>query len=251
MKFLFFLTSIFWYFNCHAQPDSTKILRAFPITNYILDLNDSTKLVQLEIPDTAVLKFSNKQIGILWGVYNKKNEDIIQKGYVKCQLVKGNFYYFAVTNIQHEAVIKEGDLIYTFLHKTTIYDGMLPKLAAHFIRLKDVYEKPFYDRYLIFLEWTKEEEQEQIDSMVRDIRFTGKYFIENNPSIDKPIKNGKYAGKQTLTVMTECESADLVDFFNYVLARPRIYAGKEWKISEIFATWLSEGAPTVISDNSK
>lgn len=248
MKFLFFLASILWNFICFSQKDTSKILRAFPITDYIIELTDSSKLVQLEMPDTAVVKLNNKQTGILWGVYNARREDAVQKGYVKCHLVKGNYYYFAVTNMQSQSAIKEGDLIYTFLNKTNIYEGILPKLAAHFIRLKDVYEEPFYDRYLIFLKWTQKEEQEQIDSMVRDIRFTGNYFIENNPAIDKPIINGKYAGKKTLSVMTECESADLLTFFDYVLARPAIYAGKEWKISEIFATWLSEGAPTIIKE---
>ena len=84
--------------------------------------------------------------------------------------------------------------------------------------------------------------------MVADIRFTGQYFIANNPSIDKLINSGDYKGQKTLYVMAECQPADLVKFLEYMLARPRLYAGREWKISEIFATWLSEGAPTVLKD---
>ncbi len=136
------------------------------------------------------------------------------------------------------------------MESTNIYNGLLPKLASHFIRLKDVYEKPFYDRYLIFLKWTKEEEDKVLDSMIQDIKFTDHYFLENDPSIDKTILVGKHAGKKTLSVMTNCQKEDLIDFINYILFRPGIYAGKEWKISEIFATWLSEGAPTLIEKES-
>jgi hypothetical protein len=87
-----------------------------------------------------------------------------------------------------------------------------------------------------------------IDSIVADIKFTGNYFIENNPAIDKPINSGDYKGKKTLYVMSECGPGDVIKFLDYVIARPRLYAGREWKVSEIFATWLSEGAPTVIKD---
>jgi hypothetical protein len=46
--------------------------------------------------------------------------------------------------------------------------------------------------------------------------------------------------------MAECNVSYIVDFFDYIISRPRLYAGKNWKISEIFATWLTEGAPSVI-----
>ena len=232
--------------TCLAQTDTSKVLRAFPITDYILDLTDSSKLVQLEMPEEV--KLVEKQIGLLYGVYNGKKEETIQKGYGRCHLIKGNYYYFAIENNESDLQIKEGDLLYTYMEKTNIYDGFLPKLASHFIRLQDVYEEPFYDRYLIFLKWTKDDEEKILDSIIKDIQFTGNYFIENNPSIDKAIMTGKYAGKKTLTVMAACNNSDLIDFFNYIIARPRVYAGKEWKVSEIFATWLSEGAPTVLSD---
>lgn len=231
---------------CLAQTDNSKVLRAFPITNYIVDLTDSSKLIQLEMPDE--IKLVEKQIGLLYGVYDGNREATVQKGYGKCHLIKANYYYFAISNNNSGLQIKEGDLLYTYMEKTNIYDGFLPKLASHFIRLQDVYEEPFYDRYLIFLKWTKNDEEKALDSIIKDIQFTGNYFIENNPSIDKAITTGKYKGKKTLTIMKDCSKTDLIDFFNYIIARPRLYAGKEWKVSEIFATWLSEGAPMILSD---
>ena len=48
--------------------------------------------------------------------------------------------------------------------------------------------------------------------------------------------------------MTECKPEDIKDFFGYVITHPLLYAGNKWKVSEIFATWLSEGAPVVIAE---
>lgn len=230
-----------------AQIDTAnKILRAFPITDYMLDLDDSTKLVQIEMPEN--LKLKDKQIGLLYGLYESSAATAIQKGYGKCQLIKGNYYYFAINKNNSSLPITKGDLLYTFMEKTNIHTGQLPKLAAHFIRLQDVYENSLYDRYNIFLKWSKEDERKLMDSIVRDIRFTGEYFLKENPSMDVLIQKGDYKGQKTLYVMAECMEADVIKFFDYMIARPRNYAGKEWKVSEIFATWLSEGAPTVIKE---
>ena len=230
-----------------AQPDTAnKLLRAFPITDYMVDLNDSTRLVQLEMPEN--LKLKDKQIGLLYGIYEKSAASAVQKGYGKCQLIKGNYYYFAISNNTSGLALAKGDLLYTFMEKTNINYGQLSQLAAHFIRLQDVYENPFYDRYNIFLKWSKEDENKILDSIVADIQFTGQYFIKENPSMDVLIQKGDYKGQKTLYIMAECQKADVVKFFDYIIARPRNYAGKEWKISEIFATWLSEGAPTVIKE---
>ncbi len=229
---------------CNAQPDTTKWLRAFPITDYMVDLNDSTKLVQLEMPDGIII--ADKQLGLLRGVYNGDRKDTVEKGYGRCNLIKGNYYYISIGNNKSGIAAKQGDLIYTMMKKTNIYYGQLPKLAAHFIQLQDVYETPFYDRYLIFNSWSKEKEKSVIDSLVADIKFTGNYFIQNDPSMNIPVKEGRFKDKKTLNVMIECKSIDIIDFLDYVIARPRLYAGRQWKISEIFATWVSEGAPTVI-----
>lgn len=225
-----------------AQQD--QWLRAFPITSYIVDGNDSIKIVQLEMPDGIVLK--EKQLGVLKGVYETKHSDTASKGFGRCYLIKENYYYFAIIGNNSGEAIKGGDLLYTLMDKTNIYYGQVAKLAGHFIRLQSVYEEPFYDRYLIFNKWTKDDEEKLLDSVIADIRFTGNYFLENDPSMNIEIKSGPYKGKKVLSVMTECQKNDVINFFDYIIARPRLYAGKTWKVSEIFATWVSEGAPTVI-----
>lgn len=229
-----------------AQADTSRWLRAFPITDYMVELNDSVKVVQLEMPDG--MRIPEKQLGLVWGVYKQSKADAVQKGYGRCHLVKGDYYYFAIGKNTSGLPLQKGDLLYTFMDKTPVYYGNIPQLAGHFIRLHNVYDEPFYDRYQVFRAWTEQGEKELVDSMVADIRFTGNHFLENDPSVDKPIKSGDYQGKTTLQVMAACRPADLEDFFGYVLVKPRNYAGREWKISEIFATWLSEGAPKKVRE---
>lgn len=231
---------------CFAQSDTSKLLRAFPLTNYTVELNDSTKVVQVKVPDGFSL--NDKQLGLIRGVYKTSHNDTVQKGYGRCNLIKGDYYYFTIIHNTSGVAIKEGDLLYTFVEKPPVYNGQILKLASHFIRLQTVYETPLYDPYSIFYQWEKPDETALIDSMVADIKFTGTYFIQNNPSMDVLATKGPFKGKKTFYVMTECKPGYVKDFLDYMIARPRLYAGREWKISEVFATWVSEGAPTVIKD---
>jgi hypothetical protein len=64
--------------------------------------------------------------------------------------------------------------------------------------------------------------------------------------MDKLATTGQFKGKKILSVMADCQPLYAIDLLDYIIARPRLYAGKKWKISEIFATWVSEGALTVI-----
>lgn len=82
--------------------------------------------------------------------------------------------------------------------------------------------------------------------MITDIRYTGTYFLENAPEMNQPISSGSFKGKKLLELMKDCQKKYLLDFFGYIQARPRLYAGRDWKLAEIFATWLNAGAPAVI-----
>ena len=231
---------------CSAQADTSKWLRAFPVTDYMVELNDSVKLVQVQLPAGVTLK--EKQLGLVRGVYQQSHADTVQKGYGRCQLIKADYYYFSIGHNTSGRAIREGDLLYTFVDKTDIYFGQVAKLAAHGIVLQNAYEDPFYDINQVFSHFTKPGETALIDSMVKDIKFTGNYFLQNDPSMDKLITTGTFKGRKVLTVMADCQPGQLKDFMNYVIARPRLYAGRKWKLAEVFATWAAEGAPTVISN---
>jgi hypothetical protein len=227
-----------------GQKDTTTWVRGFPITEYILDINDSIKLVQVQLPAGTVI--GEKQIGLLKGIYRGKLQDTATIGSGRCNLIKGAYYYFTINYKHVGKTPAAGDLLYVLMKKTPVYNDHIIPLVRQFIGLKNVYDQALYDRYTIFSRWQKKDEEALIDSMVSDIHFTGDYFLRDNPSMNVNIKSGRYEGKMVLNTMKECRRKDVIDFLGYMSIRPRLYAGQEWKIAEIFATWLSEGAPTLL-----
>lgn len=241
MKKLLFFIFLFAGLTCFAQTDTTKWVRAFPVTNYVIDITDSIKLVQVHLPDGPVLK--DRQQGLLRSIYKTSATDTGTIGSGRCHLIKGDYYYFTVNYKISGRIPQENDLLYTVVDKPNVYRHTVLRVASHFIELQNVYEESLYDRYAIFKKWTAQDEQRLIDTMVIDIRFTGDYFLKKTPAMNVKISGGKYDGKMVLEVMMRCSAADVTAFLDYILARPRLYAGHKWKISEIFATWLSAGAP--------
>src|SRR5436190_9631767 len=159
-----------------AQQDEDRLLWAFPITDYIVDLNDSTKVVQVQLPDAFSVK--EKQFGLIKGVYINVHADTVEKGYGRCQLIKSDYYYFAVGNNKSGIPLKKGDLLYTFIDKpSAFFDGEVIKLASHYIELDNVYDQSLFDRIAVYNKWSEADEKQVVDSAVSDIKFTGNYFL--------------------------------------------------------------------------
>jgi hypothetical protein len=224
-----------------AQPSTEKIVRAFPITDYMVDLNDSIKIVQVFFEQTGVIR--EKEMGVVATIFNPESErpDIIGSG--RCNMIKGDYYYFTINFKGSGSVPVAGDLLYTSVAKPAAFTDVLSKIASHYITLKDVYDSPFYDRFEIFNSWSAANEKAALDSMIADIIYTADYFLKNDPSLNVNIKSGANADKPVLNIMKTNAKKELEVFLNYMIAHPGIYAGKDWKISEIFATWVTEGSP--------
>ncbi|MEI9910508.1 MAG: hypothetical protein WDO71_13070 [Bacteroidota bacterium] len=88
------LLCIFFSAKCFAQADTAKWVRAFPVTGYMVDVSDSIKLVQVQLPDGVTIP--EKQAGVLRGIYRDTRADTIVIGTGRCNLIKGNYYYFTV-----------------------------------------------------------------------------------------------------------------------------------------------------------
>ncbi len=224
-----------------AQSSTDKLARAFSITDYIVDLNDSFKLVQVHVEQKGLI--NEKQVGLLKSAYETGVTRPDEIGVGRCQLIKENYYYFAINVKASGAIPKPGDLLYVTVPKPTVFLERLVRIAAHSITLTDVYGKPLYDLTTIFNSWTESNERAAMDSMIRDVKFTADYFLKNDPSMNVKIKAGVDQGKLIFDVMKAGTAKELITFLDYMRSHPRIYAGKDWKISEIFATWLTEGSP--------
>ena len=237
MRFFILSLAMITFSNLLYSQTEGKWLRAFPITDYIVELDDSTRVVQLEMPEGFGIP--DKQLAIAYGVYRSSSADAVSKGYGRCHLVKGVYHYFSIGHNNSKIPLQAGDLLYMHLDTTNIHFGRIPKLASHFIRFQNIYDNPFYDRYLVFTTWSRADEENLQDSMLADIHFTGQWLKENNPDQNQKVTGGRYEGKTIFDVMTGCRSEDLLSFLDFVIEYPRNYAGGTWKLTETFATWVS------------
>lgn len=62
------------------------------------------------------------------------------------------------------------------------------------------------------------------------------------------VTEGRFKGMDLFDAMEMADENDVRSFLRYVDARPFKYQGTDWKFSEVFATWIAEGAPTTIQD---
>jgi len=87
-----------------------------------------------------------------------------------------------------------------------------------------------------------------IENMTDDLHKTAKALKEMGDEQNVMItdKDNPYAGKMLFDVMENATDKDVMEFLKYVNARPFIYMGGRWKFSEVFATWVFNGAPRVI-----
>ena len=111
-------------------------------------------------------------MGLVKDIYRTGKIDTTLKGFGRCSLIKGDYYYFAIRHEKNAPSLTPGDLLYTFMLMPDKYIGQLTKIAAHYISLQKVTEEKFYNRGDVFLDWDKQKETALLDSMVSDIHFT-------------------------------------------------------------------------------
>ena len=83
-----------------AQTDSVEKIFAFKITAYIKTLTDSSTVVQVIKPASLPLYIREKQLATLFHCYKTGEKlDTAMIGWGRCQLIKGEYYYFSIKHI--------------------------------------------------------------------------------------------------------------------------------------------------------
>jgi len=242
-----FVILFFIYHISLAQKDSADAFFTFRITDYTIRLDDSTTVVQIAVPDAWPVSIPEKQIGILKHRYEQGIEyDTNMIGFGRCYLIKDEWHYFAIHQNQNRKP-GQGDLLVTKCKIPKVYTGILFNLARHDISLTRVDEDQFYNSAEVFYMGPRSE-QNFLDSMAADIRYTGKAMLTQNNGKDQLIKGGLFNGKKLFAAMQTVKHDDVEKFLKYMIARPAKYAGNVWKISEIFATWMANNTPEVIEE---
>jgi hypothetical protein len=230
-----------------AQKDSVEKIFAFKITGYIKPLTDSSTVVQVVKPALFPATINDKHLGVLYHCYkNGMKLDTAMIGWGRCNLVKGDYYYFGI-RLQKIQQPSEGDLIYLKVKVPYVYDGLLLNVMKHAIQFTNVFGDNFMNSNDIFTN-TKKDEENMLDSMLSDIRYTANAMFQQMPEQNQLINDGIYKGQKLFTAMLFARRNDVELFLKYVIARPKNYAGNSWKISETFATWLVGGTPTVVEN---
>ena len=237
---------LFLFINGYSQKDSVEVLFAYRITNYTVNLNDSITIVQVNKPGLLPVSINEKQIGILKHRYENGNLDTNLIGWGRCNLIKGDYYYFSIRKYSNEEP-EEGDLLYTKCKALSFYKSLLFDVNTHAINLTTVYEAQFYDVAELF-QLNAQKEKTLLDSMVADIRFTGTEMKKLMPGKNQLVVGGLFDGKKIFEAMETTTRKELEEFLKYVIARPVKYAGNTWKLSEIFATWVVSKSPQVITN---
>lgn len=244
--FRFFFVTVVALFSIKSfsQTDSAERMLCFRINEYVVNLSDTTTVVQVNLPEVFPFKFSKDQIVIMKHRYvSDQSYDTSSIGWGRCSLIKSNYYYFTI----HHKVAqdpKQGELLYARLKVPVAYAGLLFKVGCLAINFTQVDESQFYHAVDIF-SMTKEKESEILDSMVADIHFTGKAMLDQMPQQNLDIKGGIYDGQKLFAAMQTVKREELEKFLKYVIYIKGRYVGNIWKISETFATWMISETPAV------
>lgn len=237
---------LFLVITSFGQKDSVDVMVAYRITDYLVKLNDSVTIVQVNLPDAWPVSIQDKQMGILKHRFENGTLDTALIGWGRCNLIKGNYYYFTITKYGKQEP-KQGNLLYTKCKTPSYYKSPLFDINRHAINLTDVYENQFYHSADIF-SLDQQKEKKILDSMIADIKFTGNAMKKQMPENNALVSGGMFDGKKVFDVMETINRKELEEFLKYIVARPQNYAGNNWKLSEIFATWIVSKAPQVIQN---
>ncbi len=211
----------------------------------MLPVSDSVTIVQIGIPEAWPVRIRPKQAGILKKRYRSGADyDTTLAGWGRCLMIKGNWYYYSVNKTKgYEPA--QGDLLVTRCSVLSGYTGIFFDLLRFGISLTRVNEEQFFNSGEVF-SFGPEKEKALLDSMLGDIHYTAEVMINRNDSQDFVVVRGPFEGRKIFSVMHDARVNDLQKIIDYIRARPSKYAGNSWKLSEIFATWVFEGAPMIV-----
>lgn len=251
MKKLLVFCLMMFPFLLTAQTSANNKLVAMPITDYITPLNDSLVVVQVHLVDEPFL-IREKETGVLKSCWNQAGDSLnLVVGTGKCQLIKGDYYYFSIRLNDKMIRPKAGDLVYFFTDLSLNYEGLLFGVTKHAISFSKIDEKLLFGLKEAISIKNENEERSMIRQLVDEVVFTGKTMLAQGDGQDQLINDGIYKGKKLFNAMQAINEKDVNSFLKYIIARPGKYAGHNWKFAEIFATWMTSGAPTVVEKSNQ
>ncbi|MDW3650128.1 MAG: hypothetical protein R8P61_23845 [Bacteroidia bacterium] len=219
------------------SPKST--LMSFPITASWED-KKGNQILQISLPESVEWgKYSEATVlGIWTEEAPERNVELGKANLTQEDIPSLNF------QLQASLSVKEGDLLQGWVRIPQIKErSMLSDLVAQQVWLIDVYGQAFYDMGTVLKNDSPDLEALLLGKMIADIRFVAEAMGKQGME-DTKIEQGAYIGKGVFEIMEKASLEQLKEFLGYIRFKPSKYRGHNWKVSEVFATWLTAGAPT-------
>lgn len=242
MKKYFIITAILFAF-VQLPAQHLKII-AFPLTDYIIEANDSVTIVQIKLPPGLSIK--EKTYGLIRSLFVNPGDSVITVGSGRCHLIKSDYYYFGLLKKYMPRKPLAGELLYADISTPAFYDGKLFNAIRHNITINSIQGDLIANLNIVMQQKTEDDEMAVLVKLHEDVKFTGKVMNDENNNQNMLITDGVFKNQKLFTAMQAITVADVKNFLQYINARPEKYAGHSWKFSEIMATWMAAGAPTVI-----
>lgn len=117
-------------------------------------------------------------------------------------------------------------------------------LAFDLFRFRINLLNSYADKLFDCEEWdTYEDETETalIQTLADEVRYYAGEMRGKMPS--QMLKEGRYKDQDMFDAMIRTSADDMHTFLNFIRTYPAHYAGQDWKIAEIYATWLTHNTP--------
>ncbi len=233
--------SVLLWISLEAQ-DSTNQIIGFRFEK-IKRLNDSIYEGHV-FADQRFVKLRKGQAGLV--VKNKVNGDTGKIGVARFfKSVNKQTQVFAIRTLQKQNV-KVGDLLFLSIPLKKPLMHLTQSLAAKAIYLSNVYGDSLYKFLPVIFDWDDKQEEALQLLLTKDIQETGKAMKAQQDGQQQKMVGGIFDGKNLFDAMEQVQTKQVQTFLKYMIARPNIYAGSCWKISEIFATWMTNKTPAII-----
>ena len=226
-----------------SQPNDGRQLVALTIS-FDPDQMESPGKYYLIADKPAVVKLNPNQTFLLQSAWHKEGDSIVSIGAGTVRSSSDTSVEMAGTLFPGKK-IQKGDMAMFLVPLTAPKtDTLFFKLARNDINFKTVEDSIFYDRNSMLKAPETFPTRQLLEAMAKDIRYTGKEMMAQGNSQNLDILIGIYKGQKLFTMMQKVTTNDVLDFMRYVYAKPDKYKAHLWKISETFATWVINGAPS-------
>ncbi len=236
----------FLYITCHilvAQNQKISFVN-FPVASLELQnpghvLSDKNIYIA-EIELNGFYEFEEKAGGKVFALAeNGQNNRKTFVGVASIHRKKENRLSLKITT-EKGISLQIGDLI----QMPTIVPNEANTLAYDLFRFRINFLNSYDDKLFNCEEWSTyhaETEIALIQTLADEVRFYGGEMRGKMPS--QPLKGGKYQDLDMFDAMVRTSAEDMRNFLHFIRSYPAHYAGQDWKIAEIYVTWLTHDMP--------